>query len=498
MGAAPLARAKRARKLLGRVGGRGSRGVGSAGCRASPRSPTASARSSARRPGSVFLGPNVSVLQAAIATCIDFPRRAQRSRLRGAAVSVAHVRLARVGALRRGRRASSPPTTGARFRPSASSRRSPKKRRSPCSRTRTTSPARSPTFARFRRTAAASARCSASTPIKPPASIRTTSPHWDLDLVTGGSHKWLCGGPGCGWIYVKPSLLERISPGGHRLDGARASRSRSSRRRSCTPPRCTASATARRRFRVTSSRSRGTRSLRRVGVARIREHNVRLTDKIAAMALERGLARQLAARARSGEPAGSASISTAPSDACRQLDRAARLRRLPSRLRHSRRPALLHDRRRDRRLLRGARHGAVDVEREPQMIVDHTKIGAAFRRLSLPVAVQMLGDQLLGTVDTIAIGSLGTVALAGATAANTIFIAVAFAIFGFMSGTSIVAAQRIGAGDVEGFARTVRAGALVPRAARSPLLRREPLRVERRDPRAGRRACRAPTPARST
>jgi putative MATE family efflux protein len=96
------------------------------------------------------------------------------------------------------------------------------------------------------------------------------------------------------------------------------------------------------------------------------------------------------------------------------------------------------------------------------MIVDHTRIGAAFRRLSLPVAVQMLGDQLLGTVDTIAIGSIGTVALAGATAANTIFIAIVFAASGFLSGTSIVAAQRIGSGDVDGFARTVRAGALVP------------------------------------
>jgi putative MATE family efflux protein len=96
------------------------------------------------------------------------------------------------------------------------------------------------------------------------------------------------------------------------------------------------------------------------------------------------------------------------------------------------------------------------------MIVDHTRIGAAFRRLSLPVAIQILGDQLLGTVDTIAIGSLGTVALAGATAANTVFVAIAFATFGFMSGTSIVAAQRVGAGDVDGFGRTVRAGALVP------------------------------------
>ncbi len=96
------------------------------------------------------------------------------------------------------------------------------------------------------------------------------------------------------------------------------------------------------------------------------------------------------------------------------------------------------------------------------MIVDHTRIGAAFRRLSIPVAIQMLGDQLLGIADTIAIGSLGAVALAGATAANTIFIAIVFAASGFMSGTSIVAAQRIGAGDVDGFARTVRAGVAVP------------------------------------
>lgn len=99
---------------------------------------------------------------------------------------------------------------------------------------------------------------------------------------------------------------------------------------------------------------------------------------------------------------------------------------------------------------------------EPRMIVDHTKIGAAFRRLSIPVAVQMLGDQLLGTVDTIAIGSLGTIALAGATAASTLFVVIAFSGFGFMSGTSIVAAQRVGAQDLDGFGRTVRAGVVAP------------------------------------
>jgi MATE family, multidrug efflux pump len=96
------------------------------------------------------------------------------------------------------------------------------------------------------------------------------------------------------------------------------------------------------------------------------------------------------------------------------------------------------------------------------VIVDHRDVGAAFRRLSLPVAVQMLGDQVLGVVDTIAIGSLGTVALAGATAASAILMAALFAIFGLLTGTSIIAAQRIGARDVDGFARTLRAGAVIP------------------------------------
>ncbi len=95
-------------------------------------------------------------------------------------------------------------------------------------------------------------------------------------------------------------------------------------------------------------------------------------------------------------------------------------------------------------------------------IVDHRNVGAAFRRLSLPTAVSMLGDQLLGIVDTIVIGSLGAVALAGATAANTVSLALLFAIVGFMNGAGIIAAQRIGAHDIEGYAKSVRAGFVVP------------------------------------
>lgn len=97
-----------------------------------------------------------------------------------------------------------------------------------------------------------------------------------------------------------------------------------------------------------------------------------------------------------------------------------------------------------------------------EMLVDHTNVGAAFRRLSLPIAYAMLGDQLLGIVDTIVIGSIGTVALAGVTGAFAVFIAFLFALIGFGSGVSIIAAQRIGAGDLEGFGRTVRAGFLAP------------------------------------
>jgi kynureninase len=34
----------------------------------------------------------------------------------------------------------------------------------------------------------------------------------DVDLMTGGSVKWLCGGPGAGWLYVSPRLRDRLEP----------------------------------------------------------------------------------------------------------------------------------------------------------------------------------------------------------------------------------------------------------------------------------------------
>jgi kynureninase len=35
----------------------------------------------------------------------------------------------------------------------------------------------------------------------------------DVDFAVGGSVKWLCGGPGNGWLYVRPDLAERLQPG---------------------------------------------------------------------------------------------------------------------------------------------------------------------------------------------------------------------------------------------------------------------------------------------
>jgi kynureninase len=33
-----------------------------------------------------------------------------------------------------------------------------------------------------------------------------------VDFAVGGSVKWLCGGPGAGWLYVRPDLIERFEP----------------------------------------------------------------------------------------------------------------------------------------------------------------------------------------------------------------------------------------------------------------------------------------------
>jgi kynureninase len=36
---------------------------------------------------------------------------------------------------------------------------------------------------------------------------------WNTDFAVGGSVKWLCGGPGAGYLYVRPDLAARLEPG---------------------------------------------------------------------------------------------------------------------------------------------------------------------------------------------------------------------------------------------------------------------------------------------
>jgi putative MATE family efflux protein len=96
--------------------------------------------------------------------------------------------------------------------------------------------------------------------------------------------------------------------------------------------------------------------------------------------------------------------------------------------------------------------------------LEHRDTGAVLRRLATPNALAMVGDQLLGIVDTIAIGSLGTSALAEITAAVGIFMVLGIGLFAFGTGVRIVGAQAIGAGKSERFGAIVRAAAVVPLA----------------------------------
>ena len=111
---------------------------------------------------------------------------------------------------------------------------------------------------------------------------------WDLDIVTGGSHKWLCGGPGCGWIYVKPSLQARFEPlvtgwmahaRPFAFEPAPMTYADSMYRWGTGTPTIPGYVVAK----------PGHDTIKEAGVPAIREHNVRLTTAIAERALEREL-----------------------------------------------------------------------------------------------------------------------------------------------------------------------------------------------------------------
>lgn len=99
---------------------------------------------------------------------------------------------------------------------------------------------------------------------------------------------------------------------------------------------------------------------------------------------------------------------------------------------------------------------------EPIAAIEHRNAGAAIRRQAVPAAFAFLSEQFLGIVDTIAIGALGTAALAGITAASSAFLVFGIGIYAFGSGLRILGAQAIGGGRSDRFGTIVRSSALVP------------------------------------
>ena len=85
-----------------------------------------------------------------------------------------------------------------------------------------------------------------------------------VDVYIGGCLKWLCGGPGAAFLWVRPGLRGRLAPAADRLDVARATRSPSTRRSTAatTPG---GSSTARRTSRPSTRPGRAWRSSAEVG-----------------------------------------------------------------------------------------------------------------------------------------------------------------------------------------------------------------------------------------
>lgn len=239
------------------------------------------------KPGSVFLGPNVSVLQAAIATSLDFTSARNEvvyEALQFPSLTYVWREWERYGA-------------NVRVVPSADGRTIPTERIIAAITERTAIAALSHAYyvsGAIVDIRAIQAHCRNVGALLCVDAYQTTGVYpydataWDLDMVTGGSHKWLLGGPGCGWIYVKPSLLERFRPAvtGWMAHAAPFSFEDAPMRYAPNMYRFGTGTPTIPGYVVAAP---GHDLIASVGVARIREHNVRLTTRIAEMALERSL-----------------------------------------------------------------------------------------------------------------------------------------------------------------------------------------------------------------
>lgn len=109
----------------------------------------------------------------------------------------------------------------------------------------------------------------------------------DVDLLTGGSVKWLCGGPGAGWLYAGARLRERLEPAltgwmAHEspfdFDPGPIRRDRGARRFWTGTPGLPSFAAARPGYEI----------IARIGVDAIRTKSLRLTERMIGWADEFG------------------------------------------------------------------------------------------------------------------------------------------------------------------------------------------------------------------
>jgi kynureninase len=238
-------------------------------------------------PGTVFLGPNVSILQAAIGSCIDFSgdrNEVVYESLQFPSLTYVWREWERYGAVNR-------------IVDSDDGRTIPTERIVEAITEKTALAVLSHAYyvsGALADVRAIQAHCRQVGALLCVDAYQTTGIYpydvtqWDLDIVTGGSHKWLCGGPGCGWIYVKPSLTRELRPA---LTGWMAHE-----RPFAFEPSPIVYAESMYRFGHGTptipgyvAAAPGHEMIRTIGVPQIREHNVRLTEKIVAMSLERGL-----------------------------------------------------------------------------------------------------------------------------------------------------------------------------------------------------------------
>ena len=108
-----------------------------------------------------------------------------------------------------------------------------------------------------------------------------------VDMLTGGSIKWLCGGPGTGYLYVRPSLAARLEPAltgwfAHErpfdFDSGPMRWDKGPRRFATGTPAIPAFLAARPGFEIVA----------RIGVEAIREKSLRLTERMIGWAGEFG------------------------------------------------------------------------------------------------------------------------------------------------------------------------------------------------------------------